>query len=222
MTAALPSLALALLCLLRAGAEVPVQPGFDAEKVLVALPNPTGDVLLQFAGTWHVAAAVSNCPEFLKMKNGMKSSIATISFTPEGDLAMKLVWPLLDKCQKFELLFQRSGQAGHYMGTWAAEVPGLCHVAQLGTIWGPLAAQEKRELRVMETDYGHYAIVHELQQSGQESRTALQLLTREQDASPQLLQKFEELIPTTGLTKDMLAVLPKSGECQEDQCTKAI
>jgi len=29
----LPSLALALLCLLRAGAEVPVQPGFSAEKV---------------------------------------------------------------------------------------------------------------------------------------------------------------------------------------------
>lgn len=33
--------------------------------------------------------------------------------------------------------------------------------------------------------------------------------------SPQLLQKFKELIPTMGLTKDMLAILPKSGECQE-------
>lgn len=35
---------------------------------------------------------------------------------------------------------------------------------------------------------------------------------REQDVSPQLLQKFMELIPTMGLTEDMLAVLPKSGE----------
>ncbi|KAM9596173.1 lipocalin-15-like isoform 1-T1 [Morphnus guianensis] len=155
-------------------------------------PSPTSDVLLQFAGMWHVAAAVSNCSVFLKMKDGMKSSIATISFTPEGDLAMKLVWPLLDRCQKFELLFQRSGQAGHYM-----------------------AAQEKRDLRVMETDYSCYAIVHELQQSRQEPSTALQLLTREQTMSPQLLQKFKELIPTVGLTKDMLAILPKSGECQE-------
>ncbi|NWH44207.1 LCN15 protein, partial [Fregata magnificens] len=178
MTAVLPSLALALLCLLRAGAEVSVQPGFNAKK---------------FAGMWHVAATVSNCSMFLKMKDGMKSSIATISFTPEGDLAMKLVWPLLDRCQKFELLFQQSGQAGHYMGT---------------------SAQEKRDLHVMETDYSCYAIVHELQRSGQEPTTMLQLLTREQDASPQLLQKFEELIPTVGLTKDMLAVLPKSGECQ--------
>ncbi|NXL67594.1 LCN15 protein, partial [Chordeiles acutipennis] len=178
MVALLPSLALALLCLLRAGAEVPVQPGFDAEK---------------FAGTWHVTAAASNCSMFLKMKDGMKSTITTISFTPEGDLAMKLVWPMLDKCQKFELLFQRSGQAGHYVGT---------------------SAQEKRELRVLETDYGRYAILQQLHRQ-QEPTTALQLLTREWDASPQLLQKLKELIPTVGLTEDMLALLPKSGECRE-------
>ncbi|NXX15064.1 LCN15 protein, partial [Podargus strigoides] len=179
MTVVLPSLVLALLCLLWAGAEVPVQPGFTAEK---------------FAGMWHITAAVSNCSVFMKMKDVMKSSIATISFMPEGDLAMKLVWPVLDKCQKFELLFHQSGQAGHYMG---------------------MSAQEKRELRVMETDYSSYAIVHELEQNGQEASTGLQLLMREQDASPPLLQKFKELIPTVGLTKDMLAILPKSGECQE-------
>ncbi|NWQ64043.1 LCN15 protein, partial [Neopipo cinnamomea] len=177
MTVALAGLVLALLCLLRAGAEVPVQPDFDTEK---------------FAGMWYVTAAASNCSIFLKMKDGMKSSITAISFTPEGDLAMKLVWPLLDKCQKFELLFQQSGQAGHYMGT---------------------CAQEKRDLLVMETDYGHYAILHEVHHSETEPSTALQLLTREQDVSPQLLQKFTELIPTMGLTKDMLAILPKSGEC---------
>ncbi|NWI90943.1 LCN15 protein, partial [Pitta sordida] len=177
MTAALPSLALALLCLLRAGAEVPLQPDFDAEK---------------FAGMWHVTATASNCSIFLKMKDGMKSSITTISFTPDGDLSMKLVWPLPDKCQQFDLLLQQSGQAGHYTGT---------------------SAQDKRDLFVMETDYSHYAIVHETHHSETEPSAALQLLTREQDVSPQLLQKFMELIPTMGLTKDMLAVLPKTGEC---------
>ncbi|NXL36263.1 LCN15 protein, partial [Glaucidium brasilianum] len=179
MTAVLPSLALALLSLLRPPAEVLVQLSFNAEK---------------FVGTWHVTAAASNCSVFLKMKDGMKSSITTISFTPEGDLAMKLVWPWLDRCQKFELLFQRSGQAGPPPGT---------------------SAQEKRELHVPPTDYSCYAIVHELQRREQETITALQLLTREQDMSPQLLQKFEELIPTMGLTKDMLAIPPKSGERQE-------
>ncbi|XP_008942769.1 PREDICTED: lipocalin-15-like, partial [Merops nubicus] len=155
---------------------------------------PPGDVLVQFAGTWHVAAAASNCSVFLKMKDGMKSSLITISFTPERDLAVKIVWPLLDKCQEFELLLQPRGQAGHYV-----------------------AVQEQRDLRVVETDYGHYAIVHEVQHGQQKPRIALQLFTREQDVSPQLLQKFEELLPAMGLAKDMLAILPKS-----DQCTKAI
>ncbi|NXS91065.1 LCN15 protein, partial [Jacana jacana] len=176
MTVVLPILALALLCLLRAGAQVPVQPGFDAEK---------------FAGTWHVTAIASNCSMFLKMKDGMKSSITTISFTPEGELVMKLLWPMVDKCQKFELLFQQGRQAGHYT-----------------------AAEEMKDLRVMETDYSGYAIVHEFKKSGQEPHSAMQLLTREQDVSPQLLQKFKELMPTMGLTKDMVAILPKSGECQ--------
>ncbi|XP_066057386.1 lipocalin-15-like isoform X2 [Chamaea fasciata] len=178
MTAALPSLALALLCLLRAGAQVPMQPDLDTEK---------------FAGVWHIIAIASNCSIFLKMKDGMKSSMAIINFLPEGDLAMKLVWPLMDKCQKFELLFQWSRQAGHYMG-----------------------AQEKRDLRVMETDYSNYAVLHEAHHSKGEPSMALQLLTREQDVSPQLLQKFMELIPTIGLTKDMLAILPKSDQCTRD------
>ncbi|XP_058709362.1 lipocalin-15-like isoform X2 [Poecile atricapillus] len=122
-------------------------------QVPTTFPNSTGDVLLQFAGVWHVTAIAFNCSIFLKMRDGMKSSMAIISFMPEGDLAMKLVWPLMHKCQKFEPLFQRSGQAGHYTG-----------------------------------------------------------MSREQDLSPQLLQKFMELIPTMGLTKDMLVILPKSGE----------
>lgn len=43
---------------------------------------------------WHVTAIASNCSIFLKMKDGMKSSMVIISFMPEGDMAMKLVWPL--------------------------------------------------------------------------------------------------------------------------------
>ncbi|XP_041908147.1 lipocalin-15-like isoform X2 [Corvus kubaryi] len=173
------------------GCQVPLAGG--RLQVPTAFPNSTGDVLGQFAGMWHVTAIASNCSIFLKMKDGMKSSMAIISFMPEGDLAMKLVWPLQDKCHKFELLFQQSGQAGHYVG-----------------------AQEKRDLHVMDTDYSHYAVLHEAQHSETEPSTALQLLTREQDVSPHLLQKFMELIPTMGLTEDMLAILPKSDQCTRD------
>ncbi|XP_072792634.1 extracellular fatty acid-binding protein isoform X1 [Taeniopygia guttata] len=206
MTAALPSLALAMLCLLQVGAQGPVQLDLDTKK---------------FAGVWYVTAIASNCSIFLKMKDGMKSPMAIISFMPEGDLAVKLVWPLMDKCQKFELLFQQSGQAGHYMGMcgeglWShgyPETEGISSPHASGVVEG---AQEKRNLCVMEADYSHYAVLHEVQHSEAEPSTALQLLTREQDVSPQLLQKFMELIPTMGLTEDMLAILPKSDQCTRD------
>lgn len=41
---------------------------------------------------------------------------------------------------------------------------------------GSLGAQDKRDLRVMETDYSNYAVVHEAHHSEGESSTALQLL----------------------------------------------
>uniref|UniRef100_A0A8C9FCC1 Lipocalin/cytosolic fatty-acid binding domain-containing protein n=1 Tax=Pavo cristatus TaxID=9049 RepID=A0A8C9FCC1_PAVCR len=149
MTAVLPSLVLTLLCLLRAGAEVPVQLDFDTKK---------------FAGMWHIMAAVSNCPVFLSMKDKMTSSVTAISFTPEGHMTME--------------------------------------------------TGEKRDLRVMDTDYEHYAIVYSQQKDSQEPSTMLQLYSgsRNQDMSPHLLQKFKELFHSMGLTEDMLVMLPHSGD----------
>ncbi|XP_062446896.1 lipocalin-15-like isoform X3 [Rhea pennata] len=177
MKAVRSSLVLALLCLLQVQAEIPVQLGFDPEK---------------FVGTWHVMAAVSNCPVFLSMKDKMKSSITVFSFTPEGNLAMKAFFPVADECKKAELLFQQHEQAGHYTST---------------------AAEGKQDLRVMETDYDHYAIVYIIRKNDREPSNTLQLYTRGQDVSPQLLKKFKELYPTMGFTEDMLVVMPKSDEC---------
>ncbi|NXY00660.1 LCN15 protein, partial [Centropus bengalensis] len=66
----------------------------------------------------------------------------------------------------------------------------------------------------VDTDYSSYAIMYELQQSGQEPSTSLQLLTRGKDVSPELLQKFKQLFSAVHLTEDMLAILPETGECQ--------
>ncbi|NWX91159.1 LCN15 protein, partial [Nothoprocta pentlandii] len=181
MKAAQSSLALVLLCLLRVQAELPVQPGFDPEK---------------FAGTWHIVAAVSDCPVFLSMKDKMKSSTSIFSFLPDGNMAMKAIFPVADECKKVEMHLQQKGQVGHYITT---------------------GEEGKRDLRVIETDYEHYAIVSSAAESDKKSSTTLQLYMRGHDVSPQLLKKFKELYPTVGLTDDMLAIMPKSGEWQHGQ-----
>ncbi|KGL97463.1 Lipocalin, partial [Charadrius vociferus] len=169
-------LGLALPGALHAQDSIPVQTDFQQDKL---------------TGRWYSIGLASNSNWFKDKKHLMKMCTTVISATTDGNLEVTSTYPKLDRCQKFELLFQRSGQAGHYM------------------------AQEERDLRVMETDYSCYAIVHELKQGGQDPHTALQLLTRDQGVSPQLLQRFKELILTAGLTKDMMAILPKSGECHE-------
>lgn len=58
--AVLPSLALALLYLLRAGAEVPVQPGFNAEKVTAQGARPAGPAWAGGAGWGRVPML---CPQ---------------------------------------------------------------------------------------------------------------------------------------------------------------
>ncbi|XP_072208920.1 lipocalin-15-like isoform X2 [Excalfactoria chinensis] len=143
---------------------------------------------------WHLMAAVSNCPVFLSMKDKMTSSVTAVSFTPEGHMTMETVLPLPEECRKIMMLFQSTGQAGHYVSTEKGE---------------------KRDLRVMDTDYEHYAIVYSKLKDSQKPSTALQLYTRNRDMSSHLLQKFKELSHSMGLTEDMLVVLPHS-----DRCTK--
>nr|XP_009666353.1 PREDICTED: lipocalin-15-like isoform X1 [Struthio camelus australis] len=186
MKTVLSSLALALLCLPWTQAEAPVQPGFDSEK---------------FAGTWHIMAAVSNCPVFLSMKDKMKSSIIVTNFTPEGNLAMKVIFPMSDECKKLELFFQQSGQAGHYIDT---------------------AAEEKRDLRVMETDYDHYAIVYTVKESDREPSTTLQLYSEfgsgdrclssprpKQDVATSEWQRQGSPLPSTATTSALNFLAPR-------------
>ncbi|XP_059571988.1 lipocalin-15-like [Alligator mississippiensis] len=153
MKAMLLNIGLALLCVLETQAEVPVQPDFDVNK---------------FAGTWHIMVAASNCPQFLSMKEVMKTSVTIITPMPGGDLTLTAV-----------------------MG--------------------------KRDFRVVETDYAHYAIVYVRKDKDGKTSVTLQLFSRVQDVHPEALKRFKELYPTMGLTEDILVILPKS-----DRCAKAL
>uniref|UniRef100_A0A8C3I2N4 Lipocalin/cytosolic fatty-acid binding domain-containing protein n=1 Tax=Chrysemys picta bellii TaxID=8478 RepID=A0A8C3I2N4_CHRPI len=140
MTAMLLSLTLALLGVFQARAEVPVQPDFDAAK---------------FSGMWHIMVAVSNCPIFQSMKDLMKTSAAMITVTPEDNLHFKIGYPFPDGCKKIELVFEKTGQLGHYTNSRTSWVAGALH-----------------------TDYTHYAIVYTFKDSDGKSSTTLQLYSR--------------------------------------------
>uniref|UniRef100_A0A8C9N9S4 Uncharacterized protein n=1 Tax=Serinus canaria TaxID=9135 RepID=A0A8C9N9S4_SERCA len=151
-------------------------------------PGPTPAVASDPAATslrreWHVTAIASNCSIFLKMKAGMKSSMAIVSFTPEGDLAMKLP----------------RAAVGCLMSNLHV------HCFTLALPWGPAAAPQYLD---PQCGAGCWDSLHS------PVPTLGVAAAREQDVSPQLLQKFMELIPTMGLTEDMLAILPsQSSAC---------
>ncbi|XP_030391689.1 lipocalin-15 isoform X1 [Gopherus evgoodei] len=176
MMTMLLSLMLALLGAFQARAEVPVQPDFDAAK---------------FSGMWHIMAAVSNCPIFQSMKDLMKTSAAIITVTPEDNLHFKIGYPLQDGCKKIELVFEKTGQLGHYTNT------------QMG----------KQDMRVVATDYTNYAIVYTFKDDDGKSSTTLQLYSRIQKVNPEAMKTFKELYPAMGLTDNMLVIFPKSDEC---------
>ncbi|KYO23101.1 lipocalin-15 isoform B [Alligator mississippiensis] len=138
MEAMLLNIGLALLCVLKTQAEVPVQPDFDLKK---------------FTGTWHIVVGASNCPVFLSMKEIMKTSVAIITAMPGGDLTLTVGFPLPDACQKIEMHLKSTGQPGHYTNS------------EMG----------KRDMRVVETDYDHYAIVYMFKDQGGETSVTLQL-----------------------------------------------
>uniref|UniRef100_A0A8C3NMQ9 Uncharacterized protein n=1 Tax=Geospiza parvula TaxID=87175 RepID=A0A8C3NMQ9_GEOPR len=148
--------------------------------VPTTFPNSTGDVLLQFAGEWHVTAIASNCSVFLKMKDGMKSSTAIVT---QGSCGLPGVHPA---CSLLHL--------GPSLGS------SCCPALPGPPVWGWLLGF----LAFTSPYFGSVAAA------------------REQDVSPQLLQKFMELIPTMGLTEDMLAILPKSGEWPKAEGPRAL
>ncbi|KYO23102.1 extracellular fatty acid-binding protein-like [Alligator mississippiensis] len=114
---------------------------------------------------------------------------------PGGDLTLTIGYPMPDKCQKMELPFKSTGKPGHYTNS----------------------VMGKRDFRVVETDYAHYAIVYIRKDKDGETNVTLQLFSRVQDVHPEALKRFKELYPTMGLTEDILVILPKS-----DRCAKAL
>ncbi|XP_048822111.1 extracellular fatty acid-binding protein [Lagopus muta] len=93
MTLAL-SLALALLCLLHAGAAA-------------AVPDRS-----EIAGKWYVVALASNTEFFLREKGNMKMAMVRISFPREDELEVSYAVPKPTGCRKWETTFKKISDSG--------------------------------------------------------------------------------------------------------------
>ncbi|XP_043772985.1 lipocalin-15-like isoform X2 [Cervus elaphus] len=180
------SCVLLLLWLSSARADVLVQPDFDASK---------------FSGLWYVVSMVSDCKVFLGKKDHLLMSTRDIKASAGGNLSVHMEFPREDGCNQVDAEYLRVGSQGHF------QVPALGYL----------------DVRVVDTDYSSFAVVYIYKELEGALSTMVQLYRvhrgprsapgRTQEASPQVLEAFQNFYPTVGLSADMVAMLPKSDVC---------
>ncbi|KAB1279638.1 Lipocalin-like 1 protein [Camelus dromedarius] len=144
----------------------------------------------QFQGTWYVVGVVSDDQGFLDSKDNMKMPVALVTLLANGDLHLKFGYPTPDgRCQKTEETLTRGAVDGQFSN----------------------AAMEQADVRVVSTDYEHFAVLYLETQKGGARNVWLQLYARAPELFPEGAQKMQQLAPQVGLNPSQGALLPKSG-----------
>ncbi|XP_061010164.1 lipocalin-15-like [Dama dama] len=156
------------------------------------------DVLVQpdfdankFSGLWYVVSMVSDCKVFLGKKDHLLMSTRDIKASAGGNLNVHMEFPREDGCNQVDAEYLRVGSQGHF------RVPALGYL----------------DVRVVDTDYSSFAVVYIYKELEGALSTMVQLYSRTREASPQVLEAFQNFYPTVGLSADMVAMLPKSDAC---------
>ncbi|XP_006900713.1 PREDICTED: lipocalin-like 1 protein [Elephantulus edwardii] len=146
----------------------------------------------QFQGTWYVVGAVSDDQTFLDSKENMKMSTVSITPLANGNLAVMFGNPTPDGgCQKMDATFAKGSTAGEFSN----------------------AAMAQTDIRVVHTDYRHFAVMFFETNKGGQRNVWLQLYTRTPELVPEGAQKMQQLVPQVGLNPSQGALLPKSDQC---------
>ncbi|XP_015986513.2 lipocalin-like 1 protein isoform X2 [Rousettus aegyptiacus] len=146
----------------------------------------------QFQGTWYVVAVASDDPGFLDTKDNMKMSVVWVSPLANGDLALKFGYSTPDGgCQKMDTTFSRGAAVGQFSN----------------------AAMAQTDIRVVSTDYAHFALLYLETQKAGVRNVWLQLLARAPEMFPEGAQKMRQLAPQVGLNPSEGAMLAKSDQC---------
>ncbi|XP_043914413.1 lipocalin-like [Protopterus annectens] len=153
--------------------------------------------LNRFLGAWHGVAFATNSDWFLgKIK--CAPCLAQLNLTADGniELTRSNTWP------------QNSPTS---VTTYTVtSVPGVFHARKLNDGY-------QTEFRVVETDYDAYAMTMAYMTVADWKFTLVKLMSRTQDITSDLVDKFEDYALQKGLTKDNIVFSPrKEGVCNPD------
>ncbi|GAB5580294.1 lipocalin-like 1 protein isoform X1 [Prionailurus iriomotensis] len=143
----------------------------------------------QFQGTWYVVGVASDDQDFLNSKDDTKMPVVLVTPLDNGDLALKFGYPTPDGgCQEMLTTFTKGAADGQFSD----------------------AAMAQTDIRVVSTDYKHFAVLYvETQKAGVRS-VWLQLYARAPELFPEGAQKMQQLAPQVGLNPSQGALLPQS------------
>ncbi|XP_068105065.1 lipocalin-like [Hyperolius riggenbachi] len=150
-------------------------------------------------GKWYCLGLASNSSLFRKhAKDHMKDSFTTVlTTTDDGNVNVLTTIPKQDRCEK---------QNRTYIKT---DVPGrfLTKNPRYG---------EDHVHSVVETNYDEYLLAHSTKSTGRQVFNILTMYSRNEDVSPEVIEKFRALAHKFEIGDDCIVYLEKADKCTSD------
>ncbi|XP_006134824.1 lipocalin-like [Pelodiscus sinensis] len=153
--------------------------------------------LEKFTGKWYSIGLASSSRWFKEKKQVLRMCTTVIMPSADGNLDITSTYPKLDKCEKRNSLFIKTDQPGRF--SYTSPRSGSQH-----------------DIRVVETNYNEYALLHTKMLKGTDSFTMVTLYGRTKELNPELLEKFSQFSMVQGLPEDAILLLPKTDKCMTD------
>ncbi|XP_026216834.1 lipocalin-like [Anabas testudineus] len=161
--------------------------------------TPVKDFSLEkIAGKWYMVGFATNAQWFTEHKTEMKTGTCVFVPTVEGNLDLSYARLRDDgTCWRLTQLANKTDTPGHF--TYQSQV------------WN-----NDNDMRIVDVLYDDYALVYTIQTKAEVTNVVNELLSRTQETSVVLQQKFTQWSLDNGILADNIVILPKNNECPEE------
>ncbi|KAI7792801.1 lipocalin-like isoform X1 [Triplophysa rosa] len=151
--------------------------------------------LEKVGGKWYLVGFATNAKWFATRKASMKMGTSMLTPTMDGDLDLNSASLKDDgSCWRMNFLAKKTETPGHFVF--------------YSQRWG-----NDNDMRVVETKYDEYAIIHTIKTKGGVSDVLNKLYSRTATIAEDLVEKFRKFSLDTGILEENIVMLPPNGEC---------